>query len=67
MVTSVFFVVSVPRQSDPAEDWEEQADTCCCQAEQDPDPDRDWHSQEHPQKAHLIMAFVNAGQAPARY
>lgn len=59
VMTPIFFIVRIPRESSPAQDWEEQAYTCCCQSEQDPDPDCDRHAEKHPKKAHFIMAFVD--------
>ena len=62
VMAPVFFIVGVPRQSDPTQNWKEQADTCGCQAEYDADPDRGWHSEKHPKKASLIMAFVDVAE-----
>jgi len=63
MVTPVFFVVGIPRQSDPTEDRKEQANTCCCQAEEDADPDCNRHTEKHPKKTCLVMALVDVTQS----
>ena len=63
MVTPVFFVIGVKRQCHPTHDWEEQANTCRCQAEQNADPDRERHAEKHPKKTRLPMAFVDVAQA----
>jgi hypothetical protein len=63
MMTPVIFVVGVNRQCHPTQDREEQADTCRRQAKQDANPDRDWHSEKHPKKTSLEMAFVDVTQS----
>jgi hypothetical protein len=62
MMAAVFFIVGVPRECHPTQDWEQQAETCRCQAQYDSDPDCEWHSEEHPKKASFIMAFVDVAE-----
>lgn len=59
MMTPVFFVIGVPRQSHPTQDWEEQADTCSTEDRYDADEYGNRHAEEHPNKAHLVVAFVD--------
>src|SRR5215475_4418990 len=63
VMAPVFFIVSIPRQCHPTQNREQQAQTSRCQTENDADPDCEWHSEEHPKKAGLIMAFVDVTES----
>src|SRR6266540_88603 len=62
-MTPVFFVVGVKHQCHPAQNREEQPNTCRCQAKQDADPERERHAEKHPKKTSLPMAFVDVAQS----
>src|SRR6266581_3362966 len=63
MVAPVFFIVGVNRQCCPTQDREEQANTSCCQAEQDANPHCNRHTEKHPKQTGLIMALVDVTQS----
>ncbi len=62
MMASVFFIVGIPRECHLTQDREQQAEPCGRQAQDNADPDCEWHSEEHPKKASLIMAFVDVAE-----
>jgi hypothetical protein len=59
MMASVFFIVGIPRECHPTQDWEQQAEPCGRQAQYDADPDCEWHPEKHPKKASLRMSFID--------
>jgi hypothetical protein len=63
VMASVFFSVGIPCECYPTQDWEQQAQTCSRQAQYDANPDCEWHSEKHPKKASLVMAFVDVAES----
>ena len=62
MLAQVAFDVGVVCQKGPAGNWDNESQTRGGQTEQDPDPNGDGHSGEHPDEARGIMSFVNVTQ-----